>query len=52
MRISDITIEKLLERSGVATKEQVDTLKEEGHVQGALCNRLLSKTGLLPKKIS
>jgi type IV pilus assembly protein PilB len=30
MRISDVTIEKLLERSGVATKEQIDTLKEEG----------------------
>ena len=30
MRISDATIEKLLERSGVATKEQLDTLKEEG----------------------
>jgi type IV pilus assembly protein PilB len=30
MRISDVTIEKLLERSGVATKEQIGTLKEEG----------------------
>jgi type IV pilus assembly protein PilB len=30
MRISDITIEKLLERNGVATKEQVNALKEEG----------------------
>jgi len=30
MRISDVTIEKLLERSGVATKEQISTLKEEG----------------------
>ena len=30
MRISDVTIEKLLERSGVATKEQIDALKEEG----------------------
>jgi type IV pilus assembly protein PilB len=30
MRISDVTIEKLLERSGVATKEQINTLKEEG----------------------
>jgi type IV pilus assembly protein PilB len=29
MRISDVTIEKLLERSGVATPEQVDVLKEE-----------------------
>jgi len=29
MRISDITIEQLLERAGVATKEQIDTLKEE-----------------------
>lgn len=30
MRISDVTIEKLLERSGVATKEQIVTFKEEG----------------------
>ena len=30
MRISDSTIEKLLERSGVATKEQIVALKEEG----------------------
>lgn len=30
MRISDITIEKLLERSGAATKEQLAALKEEG----------------------
>lgn len=29
MRISDITIEKLLERSGVATKEQIASLKAE-----------------------
>ena len=29
MRISDVTIEKLLERSGVATEEQMNTLKEE-----------------------
>lgn len=30
MRISDVTIEQLLERSGVATEEQIKTLKEEG----------------------
>ena len=30
MRISDVTIEKLLERSGAATKEQLATLQEEG----------------------
>lgn len=30
MRISDVTIEKLLERSGAATKEQISALKEEG----------------------
>jgi type IV pilus assembly protein PilB len=30
MRIPDITMEKLLVRSGVATAEQVDALKEEG----------------------
>jgi len=29
MRISDVTIEKLLERSGVATPEQINTLKQE-----------------------
>lgn len=30
MRISDITMEKLLVRSGAATEEQIETLKEEG----------------------
>lgn len=30
MRISDVTIEQLLERSKVATKEQIQALKEEG----------------------
>lgn len=30
MRISDITMEKLLERSGTANVEQIDALKEEG----------------------
>jgi type IV pilus assembly protein PilB len=30
MRISDVTIEKLLERSGAATKEQLEALREEG----------------------
>lgn len=30
MRISDVTMEKLLVRSGVATAEQMDALKEEG----------------------
>lgn len=30
MRISDVTIEKLLERSGVATKEQIVAIKDEG----------------------
>lgn len=30
MRISDLTMEKLLIRSGVATAEQIDILKEEG----------------------
>ncbi|MDN5274998.1 MAG: Type secretion system protein [Candidatus Saccharibacteria bacterium] len=29
MRISDVTIEQLLEGAGVATKEQIDVLKEE-----------------------
>ena len=29
MRISDVTMEKLLVRSGVATEEQIDTLKDE-----------------------
>lgn len=30
MRIADVTIQKLLERNDIATKEQIDTLKEEG----------------------
>ena len=29
MRISDVTMEKLLERSGVATAQQIDALKQE-----------------------
>ena len=29
MRITDVTMEKLLVRSGVITAEQIDTLKEE-----------------------
>ena len=44
MRISDVTMEKLLERSGVATKEQIATLKEEAaHSKRSLQDLALDK---------
>jgi len=44
MRISDVTMEKLLERSGVATKEQLATLKEEAaHSKRSLQDLALDK---------
>lgn len=50
MRISDITIEKLLERSGVATKEQVDVLKEEGARSRRPLQSLVIQNGLITEK--
>jgi len=46
MRISDVTIEKLLERSGAATKEQIDTLKEEGERSRRPLQDLVIQNGL------
>jgi len=44
MRISDVTMEKLLERSGVATNEQIATLKEEAaHSKRSLQDLALDK---------
>jgi type IV pilus assembly protein PilB len=50
MRISDVTIEKLLERSGVATKEQVDVLKEEGARSRRPLQSLVIQNGLITEK--
>ncbi len=50
MRISDITIEKLLERSGVATKEQIDALKEEGARSRRPLQSLVIQNGLITEK--
>jgi type IV pilus assembly protein PilB len=50
MRISDITIEKLLGRSGVATKEQIDTLKEEGARSRRPLQSLVIQNGLITEK--
>jgi type IV pilus assembly protein PilB len=50
MRISDVTIEKLLERSGVATKEQIDVLKEEGARSRRPLQSLVIQNGLITEK--
>lgn len=50
MRISDITIEKLLERSGVATKEQIAALKEEGARSRRPLQSLVIQNELLSEK--
>jgi type IV pilus assembly protein PilB len=50
MRISDVTIEKLLERSGVATKEQINVLKEEGARSRRPLQSLVIQNGLITEK--
>jgi type IV pilus assembly protein PilB len=50
MRISDSTIEMLLERSGVATKEQISSLKEEGARSRRLLQDIVIQNGLLTEK--
>lgn len=50
MRISDVTIEKLLERSGVATLEQVDVLKEEAARSRRPLQDLVVQNGLIDEK--
>ena len=50
MRISDSTIEMLLERSGVATKEQVSSLKEEGARSRRLLQDIVIQNGLMTEK--
>jgi len=50
MRISDVTIEKLLERSGVATKEQVGTLKAEGARSRRPLQALVIQNGIISEK--
>ena len=50
MRISDVTIEELLERSGVATPEQVEVLKEEASRSRRPLQDLVIQNGLLDEK--
>ena len=50
MRISDVTIEKLLERSGVATPEQIEVLKEEAVRSRRPLQDLVVQNGLVDEK--
>jgi type II secretory ATPase GspE/PulE/Tfp pilus assembly ATPase PilB-like protein len=50
MRISDVTIEKLLERSGVATPEQIEVLKEEASRSRRPLQDLVIQNGLIDEK--
>ena len=50
MRISDATIEQLLVRSGVATKEQIGTLKEESARSRRPLQSLIIQNGLVTEK--
>lgn len=50
MRISDVTIEKLLERSGVATQEQVSALKEEATRSRRPLQELLLQNEIVDEK--
>jgi type IV pilus assembly protein PilB len=50
MRISDVTIEQLLERSGVATPEQVEVLKEEAVRSRRPLQDLVIQNGLIDEK--
>lgn len=50
MRISDVTIEELLERSGVATPEQVEVLKEEASRSRRPLQDLVIQNGLIDEK--
>lgn len=50
MRISDVTIEKLLERSGVATKEQIGTLKTESARSRRPLQSLVIQNGIISEK--
>jgi type IV pilus assembly protein PilB len=50
MRISDVTIEKLLERSGVATGEQIEILKQESARSRRSLQDLAIQNELIDKK--
>ncbi len=50
MRISDVTIEKLLARSGVATPEQLEVLKEEAARSRRPLQDLVIQNGLIGEK--
>lgn len=50
MRISDVTIEKLLERSGVATEEQIEILKDESARSRRSLQDLAIQNELIDKK--
>lgn len=50
MRISDVTIETLLERGGAATKEQIATLKEEGARSRRPLQDIVIQNGIMDEK--
>lgn len=50
MRISDVTIETLLERSNVASSEQINALKEEAARSRRPLQDLVIQNGLMPEK--
>lgn len=50
MRISDVTIEELLGRSGVATPEQIEILKEEAARSRRPLQDLIIQNGLIDEK--
>lgn len=50
MRISDVTIEQLLEGEGITTKEQISALKEEGARSRRPLQSLVVQNGLMNEK--
>lgn len=50
MRISDLTIEKLLERGGVATPDQIEALKEEASASSRPLQDLVIQNELIDEK--
>jgi type IV pilus assembly protein PilB len=50
MRISDVIVEQLLQRSGSATKEQIATFKEEGLRSRRLLQDIILQNGVMDEK--
>jgi len=50
MRISDLTIERILERGGTATPEQIDILKKEAVSSGKTLRELIVSNGMMDEK--